>query len=85
MRVRCSSRVCSFSAGVAGVDNSVAHDGDACAIWVLLFGTELADYFGKGNAFASVAWGIFGADGAEGVGTFGVLSSSCWSFAYALA
>ena len=30
-----------FSAGVAGVDNSVAHDGDACAIWVLLSGRNL--------------------------------------------
>ena len=66
------------------MDNSVAHDGDACAIWVLLFGTELADYFGKGHAFASVPWDIIEADDANFVGAFGAFSSICLSFADAL-
>ena len=59
----------------------VAHDGDACAIWVLLFGTELSDYFGKGDAFASVAWDILETYDKRGVGDFGALYSSCLSFA----
>ena len=67
------------------MDNSFAHDGDACAIWVLLFGNELADYFGEGDAFALVAWDILEADDVKGVGAFGALSISRWSFADALA
>ena len=38
---------------------------------------ELADYFGKGDDFALVAWDILEADDAKGVGAFGELSSGC--------
>ena len=62
----------------------VAHDVDACEIWVFLFGTELADYFGEGGAFSSVAWDILEADDAKGVAAFGVFPSNRWSFADAL-
>ena len=62
------------------MDNSVAYDGDACPIQVLLFGTELAEYCGEGDDFASVVWDILEVDGAKGVSSFGALSSSSWSF-----
>ena len=52
-----------FSAGVSRVNNSVAHDGDVCEIWVFLFGAELADYFGEGDTLASVALDIYKLDG----------------------
>ena len=74
-----------FSTGVAGVDTSVAHDVDACAIWVFLLGTELADNFGEGDALALVAWDIIEADDMRGVGAFGALSSTRWPFANTLA
>ena len=32
----------SFSSGIARVYNSVAHDGDACAIGIFFLGAELA-------------------------------------------
>ena len=73
-----------LSAGVAGVDNSVAHDGDACAIWVFFFGAELTDYFGEGDTLTSVAWDILKAYDANYVGTFGALSSTGCPSAYAL-
>ena len=55
-----------------------------CAIWVLFFGTELADYFGEGDTLASVAYDILEADDAKVVGAFDALSSTCWHFADAL-
>ena len=48
------------------------------------FGAELADYFGEGDTFALVAWDIFKGDEAKGVGDFGALSSTGWTFTYAL-
>ena len=66
------------------MDNSVAYDGDACAIWVLFFGAELADYFGEGDTLVSVAWYILKADYIKGGGAFGALSSTGWPFADAL-
>ena len=52
-----------------------------CEIWVLFFGTELADYFGEGDTITSVAWDIIKADDAKCVGAFGALSSTGWTFA----
>ena len=63
----------------------VAHDVDACEIWVFIFGAELADYFGEGDTPASVTWDILKEDDAKGVGDFGALSNTGWPIANALA
>ena len=54
-------------------------------IWVFFFGAELADYFGEGDTLASFAWDILKEDDAKGVGAFGELSITGWTFANALA
>ena len=63
----------------------VAHDGDACAIWIFFFGEELADYFGEGDTLESSAWVFCKADDAKRVGDFGALSSANCPFPDALA
>ena len=69
-----------FSSVIYGVDDSVAHDGDACAIGVFFLGVELAYDFREGDTFAAVAWDICKSDDAKGVGAFDALSSIGWYF-----
>ena len=74
-----------FSSGISGVDDSVAHDGDACAIGVFFLGAELAYDFREGDNFVAVAWDICKADDAKGVSVFDAFSAVGWSFNGALA
>ena len=74
-----------FSSGISGVDDSVDHDGDACAIGIFFIGEELAYYFCDGDALVTFVWNIFKVDDAKSVGTFDTLASYGWSFTNTLA
>ena len=51
----------------------------------LLFRGVTCRLVGEGGTLASVAWDIFKAGNAKGVGAFGALSNDGWHFADALA
>ena len=74
-----------FSSVIAGVDDTIAHNGDACVIGVFFLWAELADYFCEGDTFEAVVWDICKADDAKFVGAFDTLSSASWYFTDALA
>jgi len=54
-------------ANIARVANVVATDGDASAISVGFFGTDLADHFGVSNFLAAVQRYVFAVNDVEGV------------------
>jgi hypothetical protein len=72
-------------ADIAGVANAVATDGDASAIRVGFFGTDLADHIGVSDFLAAVQRYVFVVNDIEGVCAFDAFGGAIGCGANALA
>ena len=57
-------------ADVAGIDDTIATDGDSSAIFFFFVGLDFANYFGVRDLFATVERDVFVSDDMKGFGAF---------------
>ena len=84
MKLECFEGAC-VGADIAGIDDSIATNGDASAIFFFFVWLDFANHFSVCDLFASFRWNVFVLDDMEGFSTCDALLGASGILADALA